>query len=73
MGHVSIYPPEGLPFNFYPYLNQDGYMAPIVMAQFESLERGALLMVWCKAWADNIYHDRTDLAGSVHFELLVDE
>jgi sodium/potassium-transporting ATPase subunit beta len=72
IGEVSIFPPNGLPFNFYPYLNQDGYMAPIAMVQFTKPMHGALLMVWCKAWANNIYHDRTDQAGSVHFELMVD-
>ena len=42
------------------------------MVQFEKPLPGALIMVWCKAWANNIYHNRNDLAGSVHFELLYD-
>lgn len=72
IGTVKIYPPDGLPFSFYPYLNQPGYLAPIAMAQFENLRPGTVILVWCKAWADNIYHDRADQAGSVRFELLVD-
>jgi sodium/potassium-transporting ATPase subunit beta len=26
----------------------------------------------CKAWAKNIFHDRADRRGSVHFELMID-
>lgn len=33
---------------------------------------GVLINIECKAWAQNIVHDRTDRRGSVHFELMVD-
>jgi len=68
----AFYPPEGFSYTYYPYTNQPGYLAPLVMAQVLTPTPGALIMVWCKAWANNIYHDRNDLAGSIHFELLVD-
>lgn len=33
---------------------------------------GVLINIECKAWAHNIYHDRIERRGSVHFELMVD-
>lgn len=72
VGNFSLYPSNGIPAYYYPYTNQKGYLAPLVMVQFEKPLPGALIMVWCKAWANNIYHNRNDLAGSVHFELLYD-
>lgn len=33
---------------------------------------GVLINIECKAWAKNIYHDRHERRGSVHFELMVD-
>jgi sodium/potassium-transporting ATPase subunit beta len=34
---------------------------------------GVLINIECKAWANNIQHDRADRRGSVHFELMIDE
>lgn len=72
MGKVTFYPPNGFPFFYYPYLNQEGYRQPLVFAHFERPKNGVLIQVWCKAWASNVYHSKNDRAGSVHFELLVD-
>jgi len=72
MGEVAFYPPNGLPFYYYPYLNQEGYRQPLVFAQFKRPKNGVLIQIWCKAWASNLYHSKNDRAGSVHFELLVD-
>lgn len=69
--HIHFYPRNGFPVVYYPYLNQPGYLAPVVMAQFDVV-RGRVLMFWCKAWAKNIKHHRVDLGGSVRFELMVD-
>lgn len=64
--------PKGFPFIYFPYLNQDGYQAPVVMAQFDIVP-GRIVMIWCRVWAKNIKHHRVDLQGGVHFELLVDQ
>lgn len=72
MGPVEFYPPEGLPIQYYPYLNQRGYRQPIVFAKFARPKEGVVMQIWCKAWASNIYHHKNDKAGSIHFELLVD-
>lgn len=69
--NITFYPDKGFPAVYYPYLNQPGYLAPVVMAQFD-VEPGRLLMFWCRAWARNIKHHRVDLQGSVRFEIMVD-
>lgn len=33
---------------------------------------GVLINIECKAWAKNIFYDRYERRGSVHFELMVD-
>lgn len=72
MGPVVFYPAAGFDASYFPYKNQKGYVPPIVMAQFTRLRLGTLVIVNCKIWAKNIYHDMNDRAGSVHFELLMD-
>ncbi|CAH1781968.1 unnamed protein product [Owenia fusiformis] len=72
IGPVKFWPASGMPFQFFPYRNQLGYRAPLVMAQFENPANGVVIQVRCMAWANNIYHHRNDKMGSVHFELLVD-
>ena len=34
MGPVEFYPKEGLPIQYYPYLNQRGYRQPVIFAKF---------------------------------------
>lgn len=72
MGPMKFYPSAGINFKYYPYLNQEGFLTPFVMVQFTEPRPGTLVQVWCKAWAKNIYHDKNDRAGSVHFEIFVD-
>ncbi len=72
IGRITFWPPNGFPFAYYPYMNQEGYRQPIVFARFENATNGVVINVWCKAWAYNIQHHRVDNAGSIHFELLMD-
>ena len=72
IGMINYYPPNGFPFYYYPYVNQEGYRQPIIFARFENATNGVLINIWCKAWAYNIEHHRVDNAGSIHFELLID-
>lgn len=66
--------PKGMPFYYYPYLNIEGYLSPLVVVQFKSPARRELINIECIAWAPNIVYKRSerDRQGSVHFELLVD-
>ena len=72
MGPLTYHPPDGFPFKYYPFLNQQGYRSPLMFVRFEEPVPGIMLMITCKAYAKNIYHNRVELAGMVHFELLVD-
>ena len=72
IGNITMYPSHGLPRWYFPYLNQEGYRQPIVMARFENPMNGVVINVWCKAWAHNLRHHRHDMAASVHFEILID-
>lgn len=72
MGPLIYWPPKGFPNYYYPYLNQEGYRAPLVMVKFRKPTNGIVINVWCKAWAQNIRHHRQDSQGSIHFEMLID-
>lgn len=72
IGPIRYAPSQLINANYYPYTNQPGYLSPFVMVHFEQPARGVLINVECKAWAQNIRHDRQDREGSVHFELLID-
>lgn len=73
LGKVEFYPPEGFAYSFYPYLNAKDYRAPLVWAKFNHVQKGVLMQIWCKIWAKNIYHHRNDKAGSVRFELMIED
>jgi len=62
---------QGFPRNFYPFLNQEGFISPIVLVQF-TVELQKLVMIECKAWARNLRHDRYAQIGQVNFEILID-
>ncbi|XP_065163353.1 sodium/potassium-transporting ATPase subunit beta-2 isoform X1 [Atheta coriaria] len=72
IGPIQFFPSAGFSGKYFPFMNQDGYLSPLVAVYFEKPTRGVLINIECKAWARNIYHDRVDRRGSVHFELMVD-
>jgi sodium/potassium-transporting ATPase subunit beta len=72
IGAIKYYPHRGFPGYFFPFMNNEGYLSPLVAVNFEQPKRGVLINIECKAWAHNIHHDRIDRRGSVHFELMVD-
>ncbi|XP_066258602.1 sodium/potassium-transporting ATPase subunit beta-2-like isoform X1 [Euwallacea similis] len=74
IGSVSYYPKkfQGFPGYYFPYLNGEGYLSPLVAVRFERPVPGIVINVECRAWAKNIKYNRNDRIGSVHFELLID-
>ncbi|XP_017858910.1 PREDICTED: sodium/potassium-transporting ATPase subunit beta-2 isoform X2 [Drosophila arizonae] len=72
--NISYYPRQGFPIYYYPYLNQPGYLSPIVAVQIKSPPLGTMLDVECRAWAKNIIYSGSlrDRMGSVTFQLLID-
>jgi len=72
IGPVTYYPTNGISRNYFPYLNQEGYLSPAIFVEFTNPRHGVLIAVECRAWADNIQHDRMKRMGLVHFELMID-
>lgn len=72
IGSIQYIPRRGFPGFYFPYVNQEGYLSPIIAIWFEKPASGVLINIECKAWARNIHHDRAERRGSVHFELMID-
>ncbi|XP_017041341.1 sodium/potassium-transporting ATPase subunit beta-1 [Drosophila ficusphila] len=72
--NIGYFPSQGFPTYYYPYLNQPGYLSPLVAVQFNSPPKGQMLDVECRAWAKNIRYSGSarDRMGSVTFQILVD-
>lgn len=60
------------PGYYFPYVNQRNYLSPIIAINIERPTTGVVISIECKAWAQNIFHDRADRLGSVRFKLRVD-
>ncbi|XP_001357413.1 sodium/potassium-transporting ATPase subunit beta-1 [Drosophila pseudoobscura] len=72
--NISYYPSQGFPSFYYPYLNQPGYLSPLVAVQFHSPPKGQMLDVECRAWAKNVIYSGSarDRMGSVTFQIVVE-
>ncbi|EDW78066.1 uncharacterized protein Dwil_GK24211 [Drosophila willistoni] len=72
--NISYYPSQGFPIYYYPYLNQPGYLSPLVAVQFKSPPKGIMMDVECRAWAKNVIYSGSarDRMGSVTFQIIVD-
>ncbi|XP_002133544.3 sodium/potassium-transporting ATPase subunit beta-1-like isoform X1 [Drosophila pseudoobscura] len=71
--NISYSHGRGFPAYYYPYLNQPGYLSPLIPVQFKSLPQGQVLDVECRAWAKNIIYKAApgDRMGSVAFQIIV--
>ncbi|XP_067944265.1 sodium/potassium-transporting ATPase subunit beta-like [Watersipora subatra] len=70
---LDFAPKDGMSPKYFPYLNQKGYRAPVVLVKLTKLEQRVTIQMVCKVWAWNI--DNTDgkqMRGSVHFEVYID-
>ncbi|BES89116.1 unnamed protein product [Nesidiocoris tenuis] len=72
IGEIQYIPRQGFPGYFYPYVNTEGYLSPLMAVHFKRPKTGVIINVECKAWAKNLKHDRKEKIGVVHFELLLD-
>lgn len=72
MGPIFFTPKglDGFPGYYFPYVNQNHYLSPLMTLQFRNLQPGILVSVVCKLWAKNIRHDPFDpFIGGARFEL----
>lgn len=72
--NFGYYPYHGFPSYYYPYLNADGYLSPLVAVRIMNPTPNVLVNIECRAWAKNIKYSKAhqQREGSVHFELLRD-
>merc|ERR1711874_901096 len=73
MGEISYFPAHGgFPERYFPYLNTDDYLSPLIAVKFNKPKVVAqFLHIECRAWADNIKYHRRDRVGIAHFELMI--
>ncbi|KAL5281666.1 ATP1B2 family protein [Megaselia abdita] len=74
VNNIKYFPDRGFPSFYYPYLNQPGYLSPLVAVQFERPKSHEMMNVECRAWAKNIIYNGSirDRMGSVAFQILID-
>ncbi|XP_037958345.1 sodium/potassium-transporting ATPase subunit beta-1 [Teleopsis dalmanni] len=74
MGAINYYPSRGFAAYYYPFLNQPGYLSPLIAVQFEKPKVNEMVTVECRAWAKNIIYSGSnrDRMGSVVFQLYID-
>ena len=44
IGKMTYYPTNGVSANFYPYLNQKGYLSPVVFARLDNPKRKKIIL-----------------------------
>jgi len=71
-GEIVYYPYQGFSANFFPYLNQPGYVSPAVFMQLKKPNKGVMIAIECRAYAMNIEHDSMERRGLAHFEVMID-
>ena len=74
MGELEYFPSsQGFHSRHYPYLNQKGYVSPLVAVQIRP-RKNIESTIQCRAWAQNIVYSQKYKLGYVEFSvLLVDD
>lgn len=71
-GKINYFPKtQGYPAYYFPYLQQEGYVSPVVAVQFKGVPLNQLIHIECRAWAWNIGYNRRDRIGINHLEIMV--
>lgn len=73
LGNVTYIPEAGIDGKYYPYSVMPNYQQPFAMVKFNNLPRNRVILVECRAYAQNIEIDRTSKLGMVNFELMVED
>lgn len=73
LGNVSYIPKAGIDGKYYPYAVMPNYQQPIAMVKFTGLPRNKVVLVECRAYAQNIEIDITSKLGMVNFELMLQD
>ncbi|XP_058061683.1 sodium/potassium-transporting ATPase subunit beta-1-like [Anopheles bellator] len=57
LGPIEYFPSRGLPAYYYPYLNLEGYLSPLVAVQLARPQPKSIINIECRAWAKNIIYN----------------
>jgi len=70
----EYFPQRGFPGYYFPYVNTENYMSPLIAVQIRNPKPNVIVSVECRAWAKNILYRGGNLQreGSIHFEILQD-
>jgi len=75
LNEVKYFPAtRGYPAKYFPYMNQNDYLNPLVAVQFRPnwpQANGQLIHIECRAWAKNIGYSRRDKIGIASLELRI--
>jgi len=64
----------GINFKYYPYMNQENYLSPLVFVHFKEISTNTLISIVCRAYAGNIDNaDKLNQRGMVKFQLYVED
>uniref|UniRef100_A0A182Q2J7 Sodium/potassium-transporting ATPase subunit beta n=1 Tax=Anopheles farauti TaxID=69004 RepID=A0A182Q2J7_9DIPT len=74
LGPIEYYPSRGIPFYYYPYVNIDGYLSPLVAVHLARPQPKTSISIECRAWAKNIIYrgGNRDRRGSLQLTLRID-
>eukprot|EP00106_Octopus_bimaculoides_P021819 XP_014789261.1 PREDICTED: sodium/potassium-transporting ATPase subunit beta-1-like isoform X2 [Octopus bimaculoides] len=72
LGNVVYIPPTGIPFKYFPYLNQKNYVSPFTWIQLLGIRRHIAVGIRCKIYVNNAYIYHRKRINFVDFYVLID-
>ncbi|XP_052893861.1 sodium/potassium-transporting ATPase subunit beta-1-like [Anopheles moucheti] len=74
LGPIEYMPSRGLPAYYYPYMNIEGYLSPLVAVHLARPKPKTTISIECRAWAKNIVYrgGARDRTGSLQISLRID-
>uniref|UniRef100_A0AAF5PIY9 Sodium/potassium ATPase subunit beta n=1 Tax=Wuchereria bancrofti TaxID=6293 RepID=A0AAF5PIY9_WUCBA len=73
VGNVKYIPEAGIDGKYYPYVVMPNYQQPFAMIKFDNLPRNKVVLIECRAYAQNVEIDITSKLGMVNFEVMVQD
>ncbi|CAB3372161.1 Hypothetical predicted protein [Cloeon dipterum] len=72
IGKLKYLPDQGFPGYYYPYVNTEGYLSPLIALHFVRPTPGVIIKVECRLWAKNTVYDKKEGTASVKFQIFVE-
>ncbi|XP_011873659.1 PREDICTED: sodium/potassium-transporting ATPase subunit beta-1-like [Vollenhovia emeryi] len=68
IGEIEYFPSPGFPVQYFPFVGQPDYLAPVVALHFKNLTPFRLVTVECSLWALNI---NKDAQNALDFQIIL--